>query len=100
MVLCILTPRSTVNMEGLSPGAFGYIPAPSMWHKDPDISNDLSLSYVGNQMVHADGIKMAMINVDSAVYTSKRKICLPNDDLQSVCIDCMPDWSARRDTAL
>lgn len=100
MAFCILTPRSTVNMEGLSPGVFGYKPAPSIWHKDPDISSDFLLSYVGNQMAHADGIKMAKFNVDSAVYTSKRMIRLPDDDLQSLCIDCIPDWSARGDTAL
>ncbi|TGO17064.1 hypothetical protein BTUL_0021g00620 [Botrytis tulipae] len=87
-------------MEGLSPGAFGYIPAPSIWHKDPDICNDLLLSYVGNHTVHAGGIKMAKFNVDSTVYTSKRMIRLPDDDVQSLCIDCIPDWSARGDTAL
>ncbi|THV48985.1 hypothetical protein BGAL_0217g00100 [Botrytis galanthina] len=86
-------------MEGLSPGAFGGKPAPSIWHKDPDISNDLLFSYGGNQMVHADGIKMAMINMSSVVYTSKRMIRLPDDDVQRLCIDCIHDWSARGDTA-
>ncbi|KAF7950304.1 hypothetical protein EAE96_007592 [Botrytis aclada] len=87
-------------MGGLSPGAFGYKPAPSIWHKDPDISNDLLLSYVGNQMIHAEDIKMAKFNEDSAVYTPERMIRLPDDDVPSLCIDRIPDWSARRDTAL
>ncbi|TGO20566.1 hypothetical protein BPAE_0285g00110 [Botrytis paeoniae] len=86
-------------MEGLSPGAFGYKPAPSIWHKDPDISNDSFLSYVGNHMVHAEGIKMAKFNVDSAVYTLERMIRLPDDDVQSLYCSG-PNWSARRDTAL
>ncbi|KAF7890792.1 uncharacterized protein EAF01_010601 [Botrytis porri] len=99
---------STIDMEGFSPGVFGYKPAPSI---RPDFDEGDALTWVlglssafssfaKNPMVHVEGIKMAKFDLDSAVFTSERMIRLPDDDVQSLCINCFPDWSARGDTAL
>ncbi|TEY55501.1 hypothetical protein BOTCAL_0232g00090 [Botryotinia calthae] len=86
-------------MEGFSPGVFGYKPAPSIWQNHLDISDDCSTSYVGNHF-DAKGTKMAKFSLDSTFYTAERMIRLPYDDVQSLCNDWIPDWSARRDIAL
>ncbi|KAF7861936.1 hypothetical protein EAF04_007817 [Stromatinia cepivora] len=115
-------------MEGFSPGTFGFSPFPSnkdpgigsdlsmsydgtqsddfdddqgvIWIFNP--SNTLS-SITKNQLSYSDSIKMGKSNTDSAFCATERMIRLrPNgqdDDVQPPCVKCLPDKSARRDTA-
>lgn len=115
-------------MEGCSPGPFGPTQFPFPAHRDPDISNDLSMSYVGtqyddfdegwwlisllyssessvakNQLGQSDSCRMEMSNKDSVLYASNITSLLSpqraDDDVRNPCVTWVPRKSARRDAA-